>query len=197
MQKSSASLKLINIRYCESIGATLQKEKKGSIFITPTLIAVLRELTERISESSQPDFSEKSSWLGGKKSTRGEYFWKALETNLTKFVAGDETSEDSASIANGKKPVDVQDPRFGRIASDTSLNRMASLPNLRAHVTTPVYGQLAAETMRVPGAHSRYSIATSESRYTPGARYEQVPVSPIQEDDMGRSGNLRFEDRYT
>ena len=186
LQKSNSYLNLINIRYCESIGATLQKEKKGSIFITPTLIDVLRELTERISESSQLGFSEKSSWFGGKTSTRGENFWKALETNLTKFVAGDETSEDSTSIANVTKPVDV---RFGRIASDTSLNRMASLPNLRAHVTTPVYGQFLSETMRAPGAHSRYNIATSESRYTPGVRHEQVPVSPIQENDMGTSEN--------
>ena len=142
-----------------------------------------------MSESSHPDFSEKSSWFSGKKSTRGEYFWKALETNLTKFVAGDEASEDSTSISNVKKPIDVQDPRFGRIASDTSLNRMASLPNLRAQASTPIYGQFPPETMHAPGAHSKYSITTSESRYTPGARYEQAPVSPIQEYDIGRSTN--------
>jgi hypothetical protein len=150
---------------------------------------MLRELTERMSESSHPDFSEKSSWFSGKKSTRGEYFWKALETNLTKFVAGDEASEDSTSISNVKKPVDVQDPRFGRIASDTSLNRMASLPNLRAQASTPIYGQFPPETMHALGMHSKYSTTTSESRYTPGVRYEQPPVSPIQEHDMGQSTN--------
>ena len=148
---------------------------------------MLTELTERISESSQPGFSEKSSWFSGKKSTRGEYFWKALETNLTKFVAGDETSEESTSIGNIKKPFDVQDPRFGRIASDSSLNRMASMPNLRGDISTPVYGQFPPETMRAPGEHSRYSTAISESRYTPGARYEQAPIAPMQEYE--RTGN--------
>ena len=181
--------KSLIFRYCESIGATLQKEKKGSIFITSSLIRVLRELTERIAESSQPGFSEKSSWFGGKKSTRGEYFWKTLEANLTKFVAGDEASEDSSSTTNVKNPLDVHDPRFGRIASDTSLNRMASLPNLRARATTPVHEQFTQDTLRAPGPHSRYTAATSESRYTPVARYEQAPLPPMQEYDTGRSGD--------
>src|SRR5204862_6465166 len=110
-----------------SIGATLQKEKRGSIFITTPMLTVLRELTERIAEGSQTSFSEKSSWFG-KKSSRGENFWKALETNLTKFVAGD---EDPTSTTNGKKSLDVQDPRFCRIESDTNLNRMTSMTNLR------------------------------------------------------------------
>lgn len=183
--KVCCRLRLTNIRYCESIGATLQKEKKGSIFITPTMITIFRELTERIAEGSQTSFSEKSSWFG-KKSTRGENFWKALETNLTKFVAGDEATEDPMSIGNGTKPVDVQDPRFDRIVSDTNLNRMASMPNLRAQANTPIYSQFPHETMRVSGTHARYSPATSD-RYAPGRRYDQAPVHAIQEYDYGRN----------
>ena len=176
-------------RYCESIGATLQKEKRGSVFITPTMIHMLRELTERLAESSQPGSTEKSSWFG-KKSSRGDTFWKALETNLTKFVAGDEVSEEATPTGNGKKSLEVQDHRFGRIASDTNLNRMTSMPNLRAQATTPIYGAFPQDAIRPPGTHSRYNTATSESRYTPGARYEQTsaPGVPVQELDAGRSG---------
>src|SRR5271170_4439815 len=144
------------------------------------MIHMLRELTERLAESSQPASTEKSSWFG-KKSSRGDTFWKALETNLTKFVAGDEVNEEATPISNGKKSLEVQDHRFGRIASDTSLNRMTSMPNLRAEATTPVYSQFSPD-MRAPGAHSRYSTNASESRYTPGARYEQAPVQPTQQD---------------
>ena len=148
---------------------------------------MLRDLTERLAESSQPGSTEKSSWFG-KKSSRGDTFWKALETNLTKFVAGDEASEDSVPIGNGKKSLDVQDHRFGRIASDTNLNRMTSMPNLRAQVTTPVYGAFPPDAMPPPGTHSRYGAATQESRYAPGTRYEQTSTAgvPVQEPDAGR-----------
>jgi hypothetical protein len=180
---------LADYRYCESIGATLQKEKRGSVFLTPSMIHMLRELTERLAESSQPGSTEKSSWFG-KKSSRGDTFWKALETNLTKFVAGDEVNEEATPISNGKKSLEVQDHRFGRIASDTSLNRMTSMPNLRAQATTPIYPAFPQDAMRPPGTHSRYNTATSESRYTPGARYEQAsaPGVPVQELDAVRSG---------
>lgn len=153
------------------------------------MIHMLRDLTERIAESSQPGSTEKSSWFG-KKSTRGDTFWKALETNLTKFVAGDEVSEEATSMGDGKKSLDVQDHRFGRIASDTNLNRMTSMPNLRAQATTPIYGAFPPDAVRPSGTHSRYNTATSESRYTPGARYEQTsaPGVPVQELDGGRSG---------
>jgi Sec23-binding domain of Sec16 len=167
----------------------LQKEKKGSIFITPPIIAILRDLTECIAEVSQSSFSEKSSWFG-KQPTRGENFWKALETNLTKFVAGgDEASEDWAVMGNPKRSIDVQDPRFGRIASDTSLNRMSSLPDLRAQATTPVYGGLQQDARRISEAHSRYTTAASELRYTPTSRYDQTPVhapsAPLSQDYDG------------
>ena len=76
-----------------------------------------------------------------------------------------------------------------RIASDTSLNRMASLPNLRAQATTPVYGQFPQDATRVLGTHLKYTTATPESRYTPGARYEQVPIQHIHEYDVERSEN--------
>jgi hypothetical protein len=147
------------------------------------MIAALRDLTERIAEGSQESFATKSSWFG-KKTNKGDNFWKSLETNLTKFVAGDEAPEDS--VPNGKKSLDVQDPRFGRIASDTSLNRMASLPNLRGQATTPVYTGFGPE-VRGGGSHSRYSTVTSESRYTPSARYEQGSVRGSIEYDRARS----------
>jgi hypothetical protein len=145
------------------------------------MITVLRELTERIAEGSQTSFSEKSSWFR-KKSTRGENFWKALETNLTKFVAGD---EDPTSTTNGKKSLDVQDSRFGRIASDTNLNRMTSMPNLRAQAVTPVYSQFPYETMRAPGAHARHDIAISD-RYAPGQRFEPPSLQSMQDQDYER-----------
>jgi hypothetical protein len=93
-------------------------------------------------------------------------------------------------MGNGKKSLDVQDHRFGRIASDTNLNRMTSMPNLRAQATTPIYGAFPPDALRQPGAHSRYTTTTSESRYTPGARYEQTsaPGVPVQEFDMGGLG---------
>lgn len=169
-------------RYCESIGATLQKEKRSSVFITATMIAVLKDLTERISECSQPGSTEKSSWLG-KKSALGENFWKALEINLTKFVAGDETTEDSSQRGTPKRQVEAQDPRFNRIASDTSLNRMTSLPNLRAQTTTPVYAGMQSDTIRHSGA-SRYGTVVSE-RYAPSPRYEQV--QEVNESELGIS----------
>ena len=164
-------------KYCESIGATLQKEKRGSIFINQLTIAVLKDLTERIAEGPHESFTEKSSWFGKKSLKGGDNFWKALETNLTKFVAGgDEPVEESPAGAPAKKSLEVQDPRFGRIASETAINRMASLPNLRAQATTPIYSSFPAEVGRTPGSHSRYSTATSESRYNPTARYEYQPV---------------------
>lgn len=136
---------------------------------------------ERISEAGQGGVSEKSTWFG-KKSTRGDKFWKSLETNLTKFVAGEEGTEESAASVAGKKSLDAQDPRFGRIASDTSLNKMASLPNLRAQATTPIYGNFPQDSARGYGAHSRYSTATSESRYAPTSRYDPVSVQELQDD---------------
>jgi hypothetical protein len=147
------------------------------------LVNVLRELTERIAEGGQGGLNEKSTWFG-KKSTRGDKFWKSLETNITKFVAGEEDSEDSAASIAGKKSLDAQDPRFGRIASDTSLNKMASLPNLRAQATTPVYGTFPQDSTRGYGAHSRYSTVTSESRYAPSSRYDPASVQEVQEDNL-------------
>ena len=179
---------MTNSRYCESIGAALHKEKRGSVFISPTMIHMLRDLTERLAESSQPGSSEKSSWFG-KKSSRGDTFWKALETNLTKFVAGDEASEELTPMINGKKSLDIQDHRFGRIASDTNLNRMTSMPNLRAQANTPIYGTFPRDAMQPPRTHSRDNVPTSESRYTPGARYEQTSTAgvPAHDLDAGRS----------
>jgi hypothetical protein len=175
---------VVNYRYCESISASLQKERKGSVFNSPILLNVLRELTERISEGGLGGVNEKSTWFG-KKTTRGDKFWKSLETNLTKFVAGEEGSEEAAASAAGKKSLDAQDPRFGRIASDTSLNRMASLPNLRAQATTPVYGVFPQDSSaRGFGAHSRYNTATSESRYAPSSRYDPASVQEVQEDNL-------------
>jgi len=179
-------MNLTKARYCESVNASLQKEKKGSIFHSPILISLLRELMERISEAGQGGVSEKSTWFG-KKSTRGDKFWKSLETNLTKFVAGEEGTEDSAASVAGKKSLDAQDPRFGRIASDTSLNKMASLPNLRAQATTPIYGNFPQDSARGYGSHSRYSTATSESRYAPASRYDPVSVQELQEDDLAKA----------
>lgn len=156
------------------------------------MIGVLRELTERIAESSQDSFPEKSSWFG-KKSTRGDTFWKALETNFTKFVAGDEATEDAIPTGNGKKQTDASDPRFGMIASETSLSRMTSLPNLRAQATTPVQSAMLQDNFRAPETYSRYNATTSESRYTPAARHDQVV--PAQEHDHGRPGT-RPSSRY-
>jgi Sec23-binding domain of Sec16 len=149
------------------------------------MIATLRDLTERIAEASKGSFSGSSSWFGKSRGAKGDNFWKSLETNLTKFVAGDEAAED-LTAANGKRSLDVQDPRFGRIASDTSLNRMASLPNLRGQSTTPVYSGFPQE-LRGGGAHSRYSTNNSESRYTPGTRFEQSSRQDSQEYDHPRS----------
>lgn len=172
-------------KYCESVGASLQKERKGSIFTSPIMVNVLRELTERISEGGQGGLNEKSTWFG-KRTTRGDKFWKSLETNLTKFVAGEEGSDDSAASVAGKKSLDAQDPRFGRIASDTNLNRMASLPNLRAQATTPVYGTFPQDSARGYGAHSRYSTNTSD-RYAPSSRYDPASVQEVQEDNLARA----------
>ena len=136
--------------------------------------------------ASQGTSAEKSSWFG-KKSTLGDTFWKSVESNLTKFVAGDEATEDPGAVSMARKQSQVEDPRFGRIASDTNLNRMASLPNLRYQATTPIYGSFPQD-FRSPGAstaHSRYSTNNSESRYTPGARHEQVPVQAVQDYDGG------------
>lgn len=174
-------------KYCESIGATLQKEKRGSIFITPLTISVLRDLTERIAEGPHESFTEKSSWFGKKSTKGGDNFWKALETNLTKFVAGDEPLEESPAATSTKKQSEAQDPRFGRIASETSINRMASLPNLRAQATTPVYGSFPLDVGRTPGSHSRYSTVTSESRYTPASRYEHHPTQETYGSEMQNS----------
>jgi hypothetical protein len=187
--KVTPHLIVTKARYCESVNASLQKEKKGSIFNSPILVSVLRELMERISEAGQGGVSEKSTWFG-KKSTRGDKFWKSLETNLTKFVAGEEGTEESAASVAGKKSLDAQDPRFGRIASDTSLNRMASLPNLRAQATTPIYGNFPQDLVRGYGAHSRYSTVTSESRYAPASRYDPVPVQELQEDELAKGEYL-------
>jgi hypothetical protein len=134
-------------------------------------------LTERISQGSKSSFSEKSSWFG-KKTARGDNFWKALETNLTKFVAGGEEVGESPSGLEPATQPEVQDPRFGRIASETSINRMLSMPNLRNQATTPVYGMFPQEVPRPPGTHSRYITGGSESRYNPAARYEQVSDFP-------------------
>jgi hypothetical protein len=164
-----------NCRYCESIGATLQKEKKGSVFITPTMITILRDLSERIAEYSQSSFTEGKSWFG-KKTSRGENFWKALETKLSKFVTGDEIGEDMESVGATKKPVEIQDTRFGRIASDTNLNRMASLPNLRAPAT-PIYAGASSDTMHASTARSKYAPPATESRYTPAFR---APVQSVE-----------------
>ena len=133
--------------------------------------------------ASQGTSAEKSSWFG-KKSTLGDTFWKSVESNLTKFVAGDEATEDPGSVSMARKQSQAEDPRFGRIASDTNLNRMASLPNLRYQATTPVYGSFPQD-FRSPGSHSRYPTNSSESRYTPGARHEQAPVQAVQEYDGG------------
>jgi hypothetical protein len=103
-------------------------------------------------------------------------------------VAGDETAEDPGAVNMARKQSQVEDPRFGRIASDTNLNRMASLPNLRYQATTPVYGSFPQD-FRSPGPHSRYSTNTSESRYTPGARHEQGPVQAVQDYDGGVTMN--------
>src|ERR1700721_3878638 len=163
------------IRYCESIGASLQKEKRGSIFIAPLLLSVLRDLTRRQAQSPHKSFSGKTSWFRTK-SSRGDNFWKALETNLTKFVAGDELPEDALTTTTGKKSSEIQDPRFGRIASETSINRMASLPNLRGETVTPVYGFVPHPVELSPtyGAQTRYKNVTTESRYKPATRYEQT-----------------------
>jgi Sec23-binding domain of Sec16 len=144
------------------------------------MIATLRELTERIAEASKGSFSGSSSWFGKSRGAKGDNFWKSLETNLTKFVAGDEAAED-LTATNGKRSLDVQDPRFGRIASDTSLNRMASLPNLR--------GQSSGfpQELRGGGAHSRYSTNNSESRYNLGTRFEQSSRQDSQACDRPRS----------
>jgi COPII coat assembly protein SEC16 len=163
-------------KYCESIGATLQKEKKGSVFVTPYTISVLKDLTERIAEGPQRSFTEKSSWFGKMSTKGGDNFWKALETNLANFVAGDEALEETTQGVPAKKSLEVQDSRFGRIASETALNRMTSMPNLRAQATTPIYGSFPQEVGRTPGSHSRYSTNTSETRYAPGARYDYQAV---------------------
>ena len=182
-RSNSLTFRFLITRYCESIGATLQKEKRGSIFITPTLIAVLRELTERIAESSQTSFTEKSSWFG-KKTSRGEYIWKALESNLTKFVAGEEVNEETETDTNRNKSIDVQDQRFGRISSDANLNKMVSMPNLRAQMSTPVYGQFPPENRRTSAAHSRYSTHAPD-RYGPGG----LATAP-QDYDTVRPGSM-------
>jgi hypothetical protein len=149
------------------------------------MIAALRDLTERIAEASKGSFSGSSSWFGKNRSAKGDNFWKSLETNLTKFVAGDEAAED-LTAANGKRSLDVQDPRFGRITSDMALNRMASLPNLRGQATTPDYSAFPQE-FRGGGAHSRYSTNNSESRYTPGARFEQPSRQDSRDYDRPQS----------
>ena len=179
-RSNSLTFRFLICRYCESIGATLQKEKRGSIFITPTLIAVLRELTERIAESSQTSFTEKSSWFG-KKTSRGEYIWKALESNLTKFVAGEEVTEETETDANRNKSIDVLDQRFGRISSDANLNKMVSMPNLRAQMSTPVYGQFPPENRRTS---ARYTTHAAD-RYGPGG-----PVTAPQDYDAVRPGSM-------
>jgi hypothetical protein len=157
--------------------------KRGSIFITPTLIAALRELTERLADSPQTSFTDKSSWFGSK-TTRGDNFWKAFESKVTKFVAGDDATEEIEANGHHPKPIEVQDQRFGRIASDTNLNKMVSMPNLRAQATTPIYGQFPPDNRRTSGAHSRYSTAASD-RYGPGG-----PVATTQDYDVVRPGSM-------
>jgi Sec23-binding domain of Sec16 len=178
-----SSMTFLTCRYCESIAATLQKEKRGSIFITPTLIAALRELTERLADNPQTSFTDKSSWFGSK-ATRGDNFWKAFESKVTQFVAGDDATEEIETNGHRPKPIEVQDQRFGRIASDTNLNKMVSMPNLRGQATTPIYGQFPPDNRRASGAHSRYSTAASD-RYGPGG-----PVAATQDYDAVRPGSM-------
>lgn len=103
---------------------------------------------------------------------------------MTKFVAGDEANEETEATGNRTKPIDVRDQRFGRIASDTNLNKMPSMPNLRAQATTPIYGQGPPDNRRASAAHSRYSTAASE-RYGPGG-----PVAATQDYDAVRPGSM-------
>jgi hypothetical protein len=151
------------------------------VFVNAILINMLKDLTERISEVSQSGVVSQSSWFG-KKGTTGEKFWKSLETNLTKFVAGEEAVDEPQRQGSGKSSLDIQDPRFTRIASETSLNRMASLPNLRAQSNTPTFDRFPPELSR-SAAHSRYSTITSESRYNPSARMDQSTLYDAQEYD--------------
>jgi hypothetical protein len=115
---------------------------------------------------------------------------------LTKFVAGVEETADSSAGLEPATQSEAQDPRFGRIASETSINRMLSMPNLRVQATTPIYGSFPQDVPRPPGAHSRYNTGNSESRYNPAARYEQDPGFPGQGGsipDMNIGENVPYE----
>jgi Sec23-binding domain of Sec16 len=137
------------------------------------MIAVLRDLTDRIAEGPQGSFSEKTSWFG-KKSTKGDNFWRALETNLTKFVAGEEIPEEPTAGISARNSTETQDPRFLRIASESTINKMTSMPNLRSETTPRVYASYPPE-VNPYGTQSRYGNVPTESRYRPAtSRYDHV-----------------------
>ena len=154
-------------------------------------MSVLRELAESIAGLSHTGLGEKSSWFG-KQPSRGENIWKTLETNITKFVAGDDAGEELT------KSPEVPDPRFGMITPETNLNRMTSLPNLRGQATTPSYAAMPQDTRVFSDANLRYRTVAYESRHMSTAKYDPssvyAPSHPVHQEYTPEDFGAR---RYT